>query len=115
MPRKPKTLLNIEHLKQTIEAMQPDRREIAERLYGRLEFMNKTLDNLQEQVKEEGETSLFTQGSQEFVRENPALKAYNTTIQRYALVCKQLVDMLPKPEEKPQSDPLIDFIKDGKK
>lgn len=107
MAARKKTLPNIEHLKQTIAELQPDRKEIAEKLYTRLEFMNETLDQLQEQIREDGPTRC--QG--ETVRENPALKAYNTTIQRYSLLYKQLTDLLPKAEEKPPDDPLINFIK----
>ncbi|WP_309459518.1 hypothetical protein [Bacillus thuringiensis] len=54
---------------------------------------------------------MFKQGRQVFLREHPALKAYNTTIQSYSRLYKQLVDLLPPTDLKPKEDELIDFIK----
>ncbi len=73
------------------------------------------LDDLQAQIQEHGTTDHFKQGVQEFDRESPALKSYNTTIQRYSLLYKQLVDLLPPPEvdEKKKNDVLEFITKQG--
>jgi hypothetical protein len=47
-------------------------------------------------------------------KQNPAMQAYNTTIQRFALLNKQLIDLLP-PAAKPEAkDELAEFLKKGK-
>lgn len=101
---------DMRELKKLLKEIPEERQPIAQGLYNELVFMQNTMSKLKEQVEEEGAVSLFKQGAQEFLREHPALKAYNTTIQRYSLIYKQLVDLLPKADEKPQDDPLIDFI-----
>ena len=88
-----------------------DKKAIAESLYNELEFMQRTLEKLKNEVDRIGPTAMFKQGKQEFLRENPSLKAYNTTIQRYSLIYKQIIDLLPKDDNKPK-DALIDFIKE---
>ena len=99
------------NLKKILRQIPKDRQAIAQSLYNELEFMQKTLDILRQQIEEEGPTAMFKQGKQEFLREHPALKGYNTTVQRYSLLYKQLTDLLPPAAGTQQSDPLLDFIK----
>lgn len=100
-------------LKRLIKQVPADRKAIADSLFKELVFMEKTLEELRETVDKDGPVSLFKQGKQEFLRESPALKSYNTTIQRYSLLYKQLTDLLPPSVRPEASDPLIDFIKKG--
>lgn len=100
-------------LKAIIKQIPTDRRAIAENLAREIEFMAATLEELRQNVQENGAVDLFKQGSQEFMRESPALKAYNTTIQRYSLLYKQIVDMLPKPAPEDAGGKLYDFLKQG--
>lgn len=88
-----------------------DKKPIAASLIKELTFMALTLDDLKLQVEEGGTVELFKQGKQEFLRESPALKAYNTTVQRYCLLYKQLTDLLPKVEQDIQENALYEFIK----
>ena len=88
-----------------------DKKPIAMSLIKELTFMAVTLDDLKEQVQEGGTVELFKQGSQEFLRESPALKAYNTTVQRYSLLYKQLSDLLPKTAQDNKENALYEFIK----
>lgn len=88
-----------------------DKKPIAESLIKELTFMALTLDDLKLQVEEGGTVELFKQGKQEFLRESPALKAYNTTVQRYSLLYKQLTDLLPKAAQETQENALYEFIK----
>lgn len=101
----------IKKLKMIMKKVPKERLPVAEALFNELEFMQKTLVILKAQVDKEGPTSMFKQGRQEFIREHPALRAYNTTIQRYSLLYKQLTALLPAAVEKPKADPLLDFIK----
>ena len=88
-----------------------DKKPIAKSLIKELTFMALTLDDLKEQIKEGGTVELFKQGKQEFLRESPALKAYNTTVQRYSTLYKQLTDLLPKAAQDTQENALYEFIK----
>jgi hypothetical protein len=90
-----------------------DRKPIAEKLIKEITFMAKTLDELREQIEEGGTVELFKQGNQEFLRESPALKGYNTTVQRYSLLYKQLTDLLPKSAQDNKENALYEFIKQG--
>lgn len=107
-----KKMTSTKKLKQLIKEVPDGKRDIAVRVYNELEFMQSTLEVLKVQIAEEGATAMFRQGSQEFLREHPALKAYNTTIQRYNLLTKQLIDLLPKDSPKEVNDDLMDFIKE---
>ncbi len=104
--------IDMRKLKTIIMQISSDRRAIAEELAKEIMFMAATLEELRQNVQENGAVDLFKQGSQEFMRESPALKAYNTTIQRYSLLYKQIVDMLPKPTED-VGGKLCDFLEQG--
>ena len=99
-------------VRRLLKKVPEERKAIAQSLYNELVFMQNTLATLKEQIEAEGATAMFKQGKQEFLREHPALKAYNTTVQRYSLLYKQLVDLLPPAEtEEKEDDPLMEFIK----
>lgn len=88
-----------------------DKKPIGQSLIKELTFMALTLDDLKIQVEEGGTVEMFKQGSQEFLRESPALKAYNTTVQRYSLLYKQLTELLPKEAQEGKENALYEFIK----
>ena len=100
---------DIGKLKAIYELIPEDRRIIADDLIKEVYFITETLDELKENIKETGTVEKFEQGKQKFLRENPALKSYNTTIQRYCLVYKQLTDLIPKKENKPEDDGFDNF------
>ena len=85
-------LKDVRKLKKILKLVPADRKDIAEKLIA------ETVDH-------------FKQGAQEFDRESPALKAYNTTIQRYSLLYRQLTDLLPPPEvNDKKKNEVLDFI-----
>lgn len=98
-------------LEKLVKAIPADRLPIAQSLYKELVFMQNTLQDLKEQVEKDGAVSYMEQGSQKLLIQHPALKGYNTTVQRYNLLFKQLIDLLPPAENKPVEDPLLDFIR----
>lgn len=100
-------------LEKIVALVPEDRRAVAVQLAKEVAFMGTTLEGLRGTVAERGAVEMFKQGSQEFLRESPALKAYNTTIQRYSLLYKQLTDMLPKQAQENAESPLTAFIKRG--
>ena len=75
--------------------------------------MEKTLQSLRKQIDEGGVIEEFNQGKQSFIRESPALKAYNTTVQRYSVMYRQLTDLIGKSAEAEKSNAVYDFLKEG--
>jgi hypothetical protein len=95
---KPKSVIlnQAQELQKILRQIPEDRQSIASDLIEEIVFMSETLGRLKTEIRQNGVTDDFVQGKQQFIRENPALKSYNTTIQRYGAMYKQLVDMLPK-------------------
>jgi hypothetical protein len=103
----------IRKLKSIVRKVPKDRRAIAENLLTEITFMAATLEELRRRVTEGGVVDLFKQGKQQFMRESPALKAYNATIPKYSLLHKQLADMLPKAAVPEDGGALLAFLKKG--
>lgn len=96
-----------------LEKIPSDKRMIGEKLIEELSFMEETLADLKTQIREIGTIEHFEQGKQSFLRESPALKSYNTTVQRYSMLYRQLCDLAGKTQEAEKSNPVYDFIKEG--
>lgn len=90
-----------------------DKKVIGEKLVEELSFMEKTLASLKRLIEENGEMEHFQQGKQDFLRESPALKSYNTTVQRYSVMYRQLTDLIGKSQEAEKSNAVYDFLKEG--
>lgn len=73
-------------------------------------FMKATLQELKEQIDKAGPIDEMPQGEYSILREHPALKSYNTMVQRYAAVLKQLTDLLPKEIKVVEEDAFDEFI-----
>ena len=101
---------DIQKLNDLIHQVSDDKKPIAEQLLKELVFMSGTLENLKATIREKGEIDLFKQGKQEFLRESPAMKTYNTTVQRYSLLLKQFADLLPQSDAYEGSE-LFEFLK----
>ena len=99
----------MESLSELCEQVEFSKRPIARQLVTELNFMTETLEKLREEIAAGGVVENFKQGKQEFTRESPALKAYNTTVARYATLHKQLTELLPEGEPE-QGDELDEFI-----
>ena len=95
-----------------LQKLPEDKKPIGEKLVKELAFMEKTLERLKAQIAETGEVEHFVQGKQDFLRESPALKAYNTTVQRYSVMYRQLTDLMGKSPEAEKSNAVYDFLKD---
>lgn len=78
-------------------------------------FMTATLYKLQNEINEKGVIEKFEQGKQNFLRENPALKSYNSTIKNYTSAIKQLNDLIPDNTPKQEGEAILNFIANGKK
>jgi len=102
----------VTRLRKLYKELPKDKQQAAEGLIQEAAFMRATLEEARAIIDREGILELFEQGEQRFQREHPATKVYNTMINRYAAVCKQLIDLLPDgdPKEKAE-DELMAFIK----
>ena len=103
------------HLKKIFKNADKVKMEINDDLLRNVAFMTVTLYKLQEEINDKGVVEKFEQGKQRFLRENPALKSYNTTLKNYASAIKQLNDMLPSDEPKTAGEDLMSFIAGNKK
>lgn len=100
----------LRNLKKIAKNVPSDKKLIADSIIKELSFMAYTLEELRQNVKENGAVDYFVNGKQEMWRESPALKSYSTMIQRYSLLYKQLTDLLPKSSDVQNSSELIDFL-----
>ena len=103
----------IAELEAILERIPEDKKYIGQKLVDELIFMQDTLTALKRKIRENGTEEEFVQGKQNFVRESTALKSYNTTVQRYGTLYKQLTDLMPKVPESDKSNAVYDFIKGG--
>lgn len=99
----------IRKLNKLAKEVAPDKEPVAKNLVQELAFMAGTLAELREHINTKGAIEWFKNGSQEMWRESPALKSYTTLVQRYSLLYRQLVDLLPK-DNKPDESELLDFL-----
>lgn len=103
-------------LKRTFNNLPQNKQPIADKLIIELAFMSITLDELKQEINSSGVIDEMAQGSYSILREHPALKTYNTTIQRYTTTYKQLSELYPKEvietNNKPtnEPDPLQQFM-----
>lgn len=88
------------------------KKQVAEGLISEAAFMRSTLTQLKQMIDEAGPIDEMSQGEYSILREHPAVKTYNTMIQRYATVIKQLSDMLPKEVPKEDDDGFDQFVMD---
>lgn len=99
-------------LRRLFKNLPKDKMKAADGLIQEAAFMKVTLEETRHVIDQEGILEKFEQGSQKFLREHPATKVYNTMIQRYTTVCKQLFDMIPDPDAGKQAeDELMAFVK----
>lgn len=98
--------------REILKKIPDDKRTIAKKIIEELTFIEATLQTLKKQIEEGGTLELFTQGTQCFMRESPALKGYNTTVQRYSVLYRQLTDLIGKTQEAEKSNAVYDFLKD---
>jgi hypothetical protein len=99
-----------DELDELIKLAPQSRQKVAKDLVIELKFMNKTMQRLKEVVENGEILEEFNQGKQSFIRENSALKSYNTTIQRYSLVYRQLMELIDKNPSPADDSELINFI-----
>lgn len=98
-------------LKSLLEDLEENKKKAAEGLIDECAFMRATLKQYREYITNEGLIDIMPQGDYSIKREHPAVRSYNTMVQKYAAVCKQLFDMLPTKPALPEDDDFDAFRK----
>lgn len=100
------TLVNreISRLTNLFKDIDANKRLTAKGLIEEASFMKATLQELKEMIDEQGPIDDMPQGEYSILREHPALKSYNTMVQRYTNIINQLTSLHPKEEIKKEVD-----------
>lgn len=105
-------------LKKIFKDISEDKKKLCEHLIQNAAFMSVTLEDLQEDIKEDGPVIICKNGNGfDVLQESPSQKSYNTMINRYCSTIKQLQDLLPdsKTDVKNKAgESLAAFIAKGK-
>ena len=75
--------LATDYFEKAYAEIQPEKKEIANKIIEQLAFATVNLRVLQDDIIENGPVVLFINGSQEMMRENPAQKSYVAVINRW--------------------------------
>ena len=100
------TLINreINRLTNLFKDIDANKRLTAKGLIEEASFMKATLQELKEMIDKQGPIDEMPQGEYSILREHPALKSYNTMVQRYTNIINQLTNLHPKEEIKKEVD-----------
>lgn len=102
-----RTKAELKKLNNIFKAMPEDKKALAEKLIGNAAFMAILLDDLQEDIKENGYKEEYKNGENQYgYKRSIAADLYQVTIKNYSNTIKQLNDLLPK--ESPEEDDCFD-------
>ncbi|MCI8396841.1 MAG: hypothetical protein HFJ52_04115 [Clostridia bacterium] len=99
----------INELEQIFKRAKENQRALLAGLIEQAGFMYAQLKELNEIIEKKGTIEKFKQGKQEFLREQPALKAYNATMKSYNTTIKQLSESLPPGNDIKMDDDFTKF------
>jgi hypothetical protein len=99
----------IRRLKRIYKDLDDDKKKVCEGLIEEAAFMRATLADLRATIDREGAIDEMPQGEYSILREHPAAKLYNTMIQRYSAITKQLSSLLPEAVVKEPDDGFDSF------
>ena len=88
--------VDFKSIKETIDTMENDRKELCIGLLNEIKFMNTSLLELKTNILTNGVITSMCQGKYDIDRANPALSQYNSLIKNYSSCIKQLNELLPK-------------------
>mgnify|MGYP007030594247 CR=1 FL=1 len=91
--------------------MEPSLLKAAAGLVEEAAFMAVVLTDLRALIDAEGVVTMFEQGPNRYLRQNPAAKIYCSLVQRYTTVCKLLMEALPDSDKAGAEDELMAFVK----
>jgi hypothetical protein len=73
-------------------------------------FMKVTIADLKDTINKDGPIDEMQQGDYFIMRQSPAVQTYNSMIQRYTTVYKELLNVLPPEVKKEETDGFDDFV-----
>ena len=86
-------------LKRQFSRIDKKRKGMVQRLIENAAFMATTLEDLQQEINENGCVSEYKNGENQFgTKKSPEVEIYNTMVKNYAAVIRQLTDLLPEEE-----------------
>lgn len=93
-------------LKKIYKNIEDNKKDTVIGLIQRVAYMRVTLEDFEKDLDENGFTELFQQGQNQtpYDRKRPVADLYNTMNTAYQKAIKQLTDLLPKTEEKKETD-----------
>ncbi|MEK3855947.1 hypothetical protein [Cytobacillus sp. FSL H8-0458] len=100
----------VSRLNKIFKEFDKNKKSAVESLVQEAAFMRATLNELKEDINAKGAIDEMQQGEYSILRESPAVKTYNTMIQRYTTVCKELFSLLPKDKPKTEDDGFNAFV-----
>ena len=100
----------IKRLTTFFKEIDKNRRLTSKGLIEEAAYMKVTLIELKKEIDKAGPIDEMPQGEYSILREHPALKSYNTMVQRYSGIINQLLSLLPKTEQKEVDDGFEDFL-----
>ena len=100
------TLVNreITRLTDLFKEIERNKRLTAKGLIEEAAYMRITLQELKAEIDKNGPIDEMPQGEYSILREHPALKSYNTMVQRYTNIIDKLTNLHPKEEVKREID-----------
>jgi len=101
----------ITRLKRIFKDLEKDKLDTAVSLIKNAAFMSVTLEDLQQTINREGTVSEYQNGENQWgTKKSPEVEIYNTMIKNHMTIIKQLTDLLPKSEPKPEDDGFDAFV-----
>lgn len=91
-------------LNKIFESVKENQKALVQGLIEQACFMYVQLKELNEIIEKNGAVENFKQGKQQFTREQPAMKTYNSMIKNYNTTIKQLSEFLPPGNSIPLDD-----------
>ncbi|MED4530923.1 hypothetical protein [Metabacillus fastidiosus] len=99
-------------LKRIFKELDANKKSASEGLIQEAAFMRATLTQLKEDINLNGTIDEMEQGGYSIMRESPAVKTYNTMIQRYTTVMKELLSLFPKEVPELKDDGFDAFVRE---
>lgn len=101
----------INRLTKLFKDVDRNKRLTAKGLIEEAAYMRITLQELKVEIDKHGPIDEMPQGDYSILREHPALKSYNTMVQRYTNIIDKLTNLHPKDEMKKEvDDGFEDFV-----
>ena len=98
-------------MKKILSSLDKETKNMASSLVKNAAFMAVTLEDLQEQINENGVISEYQNGENQWgTKKSPEIDVYNSLIRNYALIVKTLTSLVPSGEQGQVKDGLMSFV-----